>query len=167
MPEMDEMANAKTRRPQKTWHDSHRERLTFADRLADTVAAGMGSWTFIIVQSAFVVMWMLINLIGFLNHWDPYPFILLNLVFSTQAAYAAPIIMQSQNRQSRRDREHAQHDYETNLAAKQEIEMLMETIAALELRKIDKIMKHLGISEDEISGDAKAARLSTYKKATS
>ena len=164
---MPEMADAKTRRPQKTWHDSHRERLTFADRLADTVAAGMGSWTFIIVQSAFVVMWMLINLIGFLNHWDPYPFILLNLVFSTQAAYAAPIIMQSQNRQSRRDREHAQHDYETNLAAKQEIEMLMETIAALELRKIDKIIKHLGISEEEISGEAKAARLSTYKKATS
>jgi uncharacterized membrane protein len=73
-------------------------------RLADAIAAGMGSWPFIIGQSFLVGAWIVLNLIGMVNHWDPYPFILLNLLFSTQAAYAAPVIMMSQNRQAARDR---------------------------------------------------------------
>jgi len=136
-------------RPQKNWHARDLERRSLGDRLADKVAEGMGSWTFIILQTVFVVVWMGLNLVAYLEHWDPYPFILLNLVFSTQAAYAAPIIMQSQNRSAARDREQAQHDYETNIAAKEEIEMLMERLSAIEQRKIDAIMRHLGCTAGE------------------
>ena len=76
----------------KTWLDKHKETLTGGQRVADAVAKGMGSWTFIIGQSIFVIIWMALNVVGFIRHWDVYPFILLNLIFSTQAAYAAPII---------------------------------------------------------------------------
>ena len=83
---------------------------TFGQHAADHIANAMGSWTFIIIQSAIVSMWIVLNLIGFINHWDAYPFILLNLLFSTQAAYAAPIIMMSQNRQAQKD--HLRDDLE-------------------------------------------------------
>lgn len=145
-------------RPKTNWHEAHREGLTLGDRLADTVAEGMGSWTFIIVQTVLVLVWMGLNLVAYLDHWDPYPFILLNLVFSTQAAYAAPIIMQSQNRSAKRDREQAQHDYDTNIAAKEEIELVMERLSAIEMRKIDMIMKHLGLPCDEGEALAPVAR---------
>ena len=80
------------------------------------------------------------NIVGFVAHWDVYPFILLNLIFSTQAAYAAPIIMMSQNRQSQRDRIQAQEDYQTNIDAKKEIEALQIQIKNLETKKLDKII---------------------------
>ena len=86
---------------------------------------------------------MALNVVGFVMHWDPYPFILLNLVFSTQAAYAAPIIMMAQNRQSERDRIQAQADYQTNLDAKKEIEALQLKLNALETEKLDKIIAML------------------------
>ena len=86
---------------------------------------------------------MALNVIGFINHWDPYPFILLNLIFSTQAAYAAPIIMMSQNRQSARDRIQAQEDYQTNIEAKKEIEALQLHLNMLETEKLDKIITML------------------------
>ena len=108
----------------KNWHQSHTEQMTFAQRLADTVATGMGSWRFIIWQTIIVIIWMGLNVIGIIYHWDPYPYILLNLVFSTQAAYAAPIIMMAQNRQNERDRAQADADFKTNVEAKQEIEQL-------------------------------------------
>lgn len=92
----------------------------------------MGSRTFIIIQSAFVIIWMALNVIGFIHHWDVYPFILLNLIFSTQAAYAAPIIMMSQNRQTQRDRIQAQDDYQTNIDAKLEIEAVQIHLTFLE-----------------------------------
>src|SRR5436309_2424129 len=107
-----------------TWHDKHIESLSVGDKLADAVANGMGSWRFIIIQTIFVIIWMSLNIIGYIYHWDAYPFILLNLIFSTQAAYAAPIIMMSQNRQSKRDRIQALDDYQTNIEAKEEIEAL-------------------------------------------
>lgn len=125
---------------QKTWHDKHVESLTVGQRFADTLAAGMGSWKFIIIQSVIVLAWVILNCIAYLNRWDPYPFILLNLLFSTQAAYAAPIIMMSQNRQSDRDRQQAQEDYETNLRAKEEIEFLQKELARIEQAKLDKIV---------------------------
>ena len=84
-----------------------------------------------------------LNLIGWIYHWDVYPFILLNLVFSTQAAYAAPIIMMSQNRQNERDRMQAQADYQTNIDAKLEIEALSKKLNSLEVDKLDKIIKML------------------------
>jgi len=128
---------------QKTWHDKHEASLTFGDKVSDAVANGMGSWKFIIWQSIFVVCWMILNIIGFVRHWDVYPFILLNLIFSTQAAYAAPIIMMAQNRQSDRDRIQAQNDYQTNLDAKQEIEALQLHLSKIETEKLDKIIRML------------------------
>jgi len=127
----------------KNWHEKHVETLGFASRLADLVAKGMGSWRFIIIQTLFVIIWMSINIVGFFYHWDVYPFILLNLLFSTQAAYAAPIIMMSQNRQSERDRLQAQADYQTNIEAKQEIEALTIILNKLDVEKLDKIIAML------------------------
>lgn len=127
----------------KTWHQKHLDSLGFGSRLADSVAKGMGSWKFIIVQTILVLLWMGLNLIGFVYHWDAYPFILLNLVFSTQAAYAAPIIMMAQNRQNDRDRLQAQADYQTNIDAKLEIEALTQKLNQLEIDKLDKIITML------------------------
>ncbi|WP_245181123.1 DUF1003 domain-containing protein [Flavobacterium sp. XN-5] len=103
----------------------------------------MGSWKFIIIQTILVVLWMTLNLIAFVKHWDVYPFILLNLVFSTQAAYAAPIIMMAQNRQNERDRAQAQADYQTNIDAKMEIEALATQLNNIEVHKLDKIINML------------------------
>jgi len=127
----------------KTWHERHLASLTFGDRIADSVANGMGSWKFIIWQTIIVIFWMALNVVGFVRHWDVYPFILLNLIFSTQAAYAAPIIMMSQNRQNKRDREQAQNDYQTNTEAKLEIEALQIHLTKLETEKLDKILQML------------------------
>jgi uncharacterized membrane protein len=84
-----------------------------------------------------------LNVFGWVYHWDVYPYILLNLVFSTQAAYAAPIIMMAQNRQNERDRMQAQADYQTNIDAKLEIEALSKKLNSLEVDKLDKIIKML------------------------
>ena len=128
---------------QKTWHDKHKETFTYGHRIADILAKGMGSWRFIIWQTVVVVIWMVLNVIAFISHWDPYPFILLNLIFSTQAAYAAPIIMMAQNRQNERDRMQAQEDYQTNVEAKLEIESLQKQLTAIEVEKLNKIIKML------------------------
>ena len=124
----------------KTWHQRQSESLSFGQRLADSVARQMGSWKFIIIQSIVVAIWMILNLVALIFHWDPYPFILLNLLFSTQAAYAAPIIMMAQNRQNERDRVQAQADFETNVEAKKEIESLQIKLNSIEVDKLDKII---------------------------
>ena len=129
--------------PIKNWHQAHKDSMSFGARIADKVATGMGSWRFIIIQTLIVALWMILNIVGFVAHWDPYPFILLNLLFSTQAAYAAPIIMMSQNRAAERDRAQAQADYDTNIAAKQEIEELQKHLASIEDNKLDKIITML------------------------
>jgi uncharacterized membrane protein len=128
---------------QINWHDTHAKSLTVGDKVADIVATGMGSWKFIIWQTIIVLIWMALNIVAFIRHWDPYPFILLNLIFSTQAAYAAPIIMMSQNRQADRDRIQAQNDYQTNIEAKQEIEALQIQLNKIETEKLDKIITML------------------------
>ena len=133
----------------KNWHDFHQDSLGFGERLADKVASGMGSWRFIIIQTIIVVVWMTLNVIGFTHHWDVYPFILLNLVFSTQAAYAAPIIMMAQNRQSERDRAQAQADYQTNIEAKKEIESLQILLSKIELEKLDLIITLLQEAKEQ------------------
>ncbi len=79
-------------------------------------------------------------MVAYIGHWDPYPYILLNLVFSTQAAYAAPIIMMAQNRQNERDRIQANSDFKTNVEAKKEIEELLARLNAIEVDKLDKII---------------------------
>lgn len=135
---------------QKNWHQQHIETLSFGNRIADAVANGMGSWRFIIIQTILVVAWMILNVVGFMYHWDVYPFILLNLLFSTQAAYAAPIIMMSQNRQSERDRVQALADYTTNIEAKEEIEALAKQLNKLEVEKLDKIIIMLETMKKEV-----------------
>jgi uncharacterized membrane protein len=89
------------------------------------------------------MLWMTLNIIGLVRHWDVYPFVLLNLIFSTQSAYAAPIIMMSQNRQNQRDREQALHDYQVNIAAKEEIEEIQRQLSKIEVDKLDKILQLL------------------------
>ncbi len=127
----------------KTWHDTHRESFTFGQRVSDGLANGMGSWRFIIIQTIFVIFWMVMNIFAYMNHWDPYPFILLNLLFSTQAAYSAPIIMMAQNRQNERDRRQALDDYKTNVKAKKEIEEVQRSLARIEDKKLDRIIELL------------------------
>jgi uncharacterized membrane protein len=98
------------------------ENLTFGHRIADKVAAFGGSWTFIILFGASMFVWVLLNTTVLLrNHFDPYPYILLNLVLSMLAAMQAPIIMMSQNRQSSKDRIQSDMDYQVNLKAELEV----------------------------------------------
>lgn len=118
----------KNRHPTNIRH--YGDRRTVGERVADTVAARVGSWPFIIIQSVLLLIWIVAN--GILIHgwlggkpFDPYPFILLNLLLSFQAAYTGPVVMMSQNRQSARDRDEAEHDYEVNresFAALQKLE---------------------------------------------
>lgn len=102
------------------------ERLTFGQVVADGVAATMGSWRFIIIQSCILLAWLVLNSIAWIYHWDNYPFILLNLMLSFEAAYAAPIIMMSQNRQSEKDRLMAESDYHCNTKGEEETRNIME-----------------------------------------
>jgi uncharacterized membrane protein len=124
----------------KNWYQRHIASSDFGQRLADSVATGMGSWRFIIIQTIIVAVWMILNVVAYVGHWDPYPYILLNLLFSTQAAYAAPIIMMAQNRQSDRDRAQADEDFRTNVEAKKEIEELQLQLSSIEVEKLDKIL---------------------------
>jgi uncharacterized membrane protein len=111
--------------PVKNINKIDAERLTTGQRIADGLATVMGSWTFIIVQSVILSFWIVLNVAAYINHWDPYPFILLNLALSFQAAYAAPIIMMSQNRQAAKDRLMAEQDYVVNIKAEEEVKSIM------------------------------------------
>lgn len=97
------------------------ERITLGERSADRIAATVGSWRFILTQSLILTGWLILNAIAWSFRWDPYPFILLNLVLSFQAAFTAPIIMMSQNRQSSRDRLEAELDFDVNRRAENEV----------------------------------------------
>jgi uncharacterized membrane protein len=97
------------------------------------VADTIGSWPFIITQSVILLIWIILNVTAWINHWDPYPFILLNLMLSFQAAYAGPVIMMSQNRQSAKDRLAAEIDHQVNTKAELEITNLMRHVQELEL----------------------------------
>lgn len=127
----------------RTWHELDESTCSPGDRLADKVTNIMGSWRFIVIQTIVILVWVGVNLIAYLLLWDPYPFILLNLLFSIQSAYAAPIIMMAQNRQSARDRMQAYDDYKTNLEAKREIEELQIGLNRIETDKLDKIIAAL------------------------
>ena len=113
--------------------------LTFGQRVADRVAATMGSWSFIIVQSVILAFWIVFNVAAWIKAWDPYPFILLNLALSFQAAYAAPIIMMSQNRQADIDRKAAEIDAKVNVKAELEIELLHQKIDELRQREVHEL----------------------------
>ncbi len=113
---------------------------TVGERIADKVAAAMGSWKFIITQSLILMVWIILNITAWMQHWDPYPFILLNLALSFQAAYAAPFIMMSQNRQAAIDRRDAKTDYDVNIKAELEIELLHEKIDKMREEEISRLL---------------------------
>jgi uncharacterized membrane protein len=134
------------------------EKLTAGQRLADGVASIVGSWWFIGIQTILLAAWLVLNGMGVLK-WDPFPFILLNLLLSFQAAYTAPIIMMSQNRQSQIDRGRALEDYHVNCKAELEIELLHQKFDLLreqEITKltaiIEKLMERLGETQLEPKG---------------
>src|SRR6185312_8704635 len=119
------------RRGSRTRQGPRELKLTVGQRIADTVAANMGSWQFIIIQSVILIIWIILNVTAYVYQWDPYPFILLNLALSFQAAYAAPFIMMSQNRQQDIDRKKAENDFQVNVKAELEIELLHQKIDQL------------------------------------
>lgn len=131
------------------WHRRHADAQPLGNRVADALANLIGSWKFLIFQTVIFVIWVVVNTIWLLEayQFDPYPFILFNLFMSAEAAYASPLILMSQNRQAERDRHHAEMDYETNVAAKAEIEAVLRELSRLEQEKLDRIMAHLGIAQ--------------------
>ena|SRR5947208_774274 len=102
-------------------------------RFAENLARFLGTGRYLVAQTLVVIIWITLNVIGIVHHWDPYPFILLNLGFSTQAAYAAPLILLAQNRQADRDKAEVERDRETNARALAETEFLAREIAAVRL----------------------------------
>lgn len=131
-----------THPPIKNVDAEFEQNRTHAQVLADAVAATVGSWPFIAIQSVLLVVWIAVNVVLVMKHsdkaWDPYPFILLNLALSFQAAYTGPIVMMSQNRQAEKDRRQANSDYETNVKAEAEIRVIME-----HLKYQDKLIRTL------------------------
>jgi len=120
----------------------HHDEATLGERIADKAAAGIGSWTFLIIQTIAVLCWLSLNIIGLTHHWDPFPFILLNLLFSVQAAYTGPVLLLAGNRQAQKDRltlEHAAE--EADKADIQNVEILkaIETNTEVTIQ----ILKHV------------------------
>jgi uncharacterized membrane protein len=109
---------------------------TFGQRISDGVAKTVGSWKFIIIQSVCIMIWIIYNVLSPNHVWDPYPFILLNLMLSFQAAYTAPAIMMSQNRLSDIDRLQATNDFEVNVKAELEIELLHQKIDLMKEKEL-------------------------------
>ncbi len=124
--------------------------LTSGQRAADWVARTMGSWRFIILQSMLLSVWVVLNVIAWVQHWDPYPFILMNLVLSLQAAYAAPVIMMSQNRQALRDRIEAHHDFLINQKAEEEIRLVLNHLEA-QNQALALLVQELGASRADLA----------------
>ena len=131
-------------------NEMDKERMTLGQRVADRVADTIGSWRFIIIQTIILTIWIIINAIGWIKAWDPYPFILLNLMLSFQAAYSGPVIMMSQNRQSAKDRIAAEVDHQVNTKAELEINNLIRRLDELEISVDDnhaELKKLLGIEQ--------------------
>ena len=115
--------------------------LTTGQKTSDIIAKTVGSWKFIIMQSVCIIVWIIYNSINHDSTWDPYPFILLNLMLSFQAAYTAPAIMMSQNRLSEIDRQQANNDFEVNVKAELEIELLHQKIDMMKEKELYTLIK--------------------------
>lgn len=122
----------------------HLDTPTLGERAADRIASVVGSWTFILIQTLLLFGWLVLNTVAWIQHWDPYPFILLNLALSFQAAFTAPILMMAQNRQSGLDRQKAQMDYDVNLKAELDIGALHQK---LDLMREQDIARLIGLVE--------------------
>ena len=121
---------AHTHPPVENINELLEEQSTRGERAADRVAMIVGSWRFIIIQSILLVIWIILNVTAWVQHWDPYPFILMNLFLSMQAAFTAPVIMMSQNRQTERDRLEARNDFQINQKAEEEIRVILTHLDA-------------------------------------
>lgn len=126
------------------------EQTSFGQKMADRFSLVMGSWKFIIIQSVVLTIWVVLNVAAYINHWDPYPFILMNLILSLQAAYAAPILMMSQNRLAERDRIEAHHDFLINQKAEVEIRVILEHLEA-QNESLRIILNHLEEEKNDSS----------------
>lgn len=137
--------------------------LSRGDTLADKITAVVGSWRFIVVQSSLLAAWLVINSIGWVMNWDPYPFILLNLALSFQAAFTAPIIMMSQNRQSARDRIVSELDFEVNRQAAHEIDLIQEKLDVLTSRQWDSLLEMLSNHQETLTAlDVRTISIEQY-----
>jgi len=136
--------------PVQNVNELYENQLSVGERVADRVVKTMGSWTFIIIQSIVLFFWIVLNVLAWVQRWDPYPFILMNLVLSMQAAYAAPIIMMSQNRQAEKDRIEAHHDFLVNQKAEEEIRTILDHLVAQDqaLTEIHQLLVKIAQSED-------------------
>jgi uncharacterized membrane protein len=139
------------------------ERLTPGQRVADSMAIVMGSWVFMIVQSIILAAWIFLNIVAWMRHWDPYPFILLNLALSFQAAYAAPIIMMSQNRLAAKDRLMAEQDYLVNTKAEEEVKAIMHHLEQQDEAMID-ILRRIEEQHRAIISEFTALRVKDSEK---
>lgn len=119
------------------------EKVAFGQRVAEKMARFVGSWQFIIIQTIILCFWIVANVVGWVHHWDPYPFILLNLFLSFQAAYCGPVIMMAQNRQEAHDRVRAELDLQVNLVAEREIKKLLLKFDASRIAHVAKIEHQL------------------------
>ena len=127
------------------------KKYTLGQRAADTIAKFAGSWAFIFSFTGVLVLWMIVNILMAAGAFDPYPFILLNLVLSCVAAIQAPLIMMSQNRQEEKDRRRAENDYKVNLKTEIMIEALYDKVNAI-LSRQSALEKQLQANEDNKGG---------------
>ena len=134
--------------------EREREKYTLGQRAADAIAKFAGSWAFIFSFIGVLVLWMLVNTLLAAHAFDPYPFILLNLVLSCVAAIQAPLIMMSQNRQEEKDRRRAENDYKVNLKTEIMIEDLYDKVNAI-LAKQNALEKRLQMENQEKPADKK------------
>lgn len=131
----------RSKRVSRNVNELHEEQMTFGQRISDRLADVVGSWAFILGFLGLVILWIVVNTVLLFSRkpWDPFPYILLNLMLSLLAGIQAPVIMMSQNRQEAKDRIRAQHDYEVNLKAELEIEELhlkMDTLRETQWREL-------------------------------
>ena len=162
------------RRKLRQRHPPRDDDLTMGQRVADSVAGGMGSWRFIIIQTCLLTVWVILNITAWVRAWDPYPFILLNLALSFQAAYAAPIIMMAQNRQQDIDRKAAENDYKINIKAELEIELVHQKLdqlreqevvqLSLAVKELSELLNRSGIYKNDEKPSAPAAKKPVRRK---
>jgi uncharacterized membrane protein len=122
--------------PRQTTFGIHYDPEAFG-RFSEAIARTLGTARFLVIQTAIVGVWIALNIVGFFGKWDPYPFILLNLAFSTQAAYAAPLILLAQNRQAERDRIQAEQDRTVNARTQADTDFLAREVATVRLALSD------------------------------
>lgn len=132
----EQAANAQTNALLSGVDQSETKQPTFGQKLADKLAAKVGSWPFLIGQSTILAGWVGCNLMPGLPHWDESPFIMLNLVFSFASAYTAPIVLMSQNRQSDEDREHARLNYQVNVQTAENLQLLQSKMDEVYSQKL-------------------------------